>query len=160
MPFIYTWISKFAVSRAYMLKRDPITSMQRHRTDSPWGLLDLLSSLLYTLPSAREEAERLTANGPVPPGQWGAVRRAERAGGRSPCHVPGSLSAAVSSFVSGQKVTVVLRVTCSTDSSSFPVLSLSPRALSPGVLAVLTATSLGPPCYPLWRPWSLPALCS
>ena len=52
-----------------MLKRDPITSMQRHRTDSPWGLLDLLSSLLYTLPSAREEAERLTANGPVPPGQ-------------------------------------------------------------------------------------------
>ena len=45
-----------------MLKRDPITSMQRHRTDSPWGLLDPLSSLLCTLPPAREEAESLGAN--------------------------------------------------------------------------------------------------
>ena len=128
-----------------MLKRDPITSMQRHRTDSPWGLLDPLSSLLCTLPPAREEAESLGANEacaswPVRSCQESRESRREVSGSFSWFSLCGCL-----------ELRLKTKGHCCSHGHLFHGLfllsvsgNLSPRAFSLGVLAVLLPPVLGP----------------
>lgn len=126
-----------------MLKRDPITSMPLHLTDSSWSLLGLcVFPTVHPAVCLRGTREDDSKWGlcPLASEELSGEQREQEGGVRVVFLV---LSVGVWSSVSGHKATAVLRVACCMDSASSPVLALSPHEPSHWRPGSLSAASLG-----------------